>query len=96
MNRYKKMFKKLNFYKEGCFVPFVVIGDPSLKKSVKIIETLISYGADAIEIGIPFSDPLADGPIIQKANIRALNEKNTLSSYFYTLKNIRKKYINIP
>ncbi|MDE5285150.1 MAG: tryptophan synthase subunit alpha, partial [Buchnera aphidicola] len=96
MNRYKKMFEILNKNKEGCFSPFVVVGDPSLKTSVKIIETLIFYGANAIEIGIPFSDPLADGPTIQKANIRALKNNNTIINYFKELKKIRTKYINIP
>ncbi len=96
MSRYQKMFKKLSFLREGCFVPFVVLGDPSLEISIKIIETLIENGADALEIGIPFSDPLADGPIIQKANLRALSKKNTFFEYFQTLKKIREKYKRLP
>jgi len=96
MSRYKKMFKKLSSLKEGCFVPFVVLGDPSVAISIKIIDTLIQNGADALEIGIPFSDPLADGPVIQKANLRALSEKKTFLEYFKILKNLRKKNISLP
>ncbi|WAI12032.1 MAG: tryptophan synthase subunit alpha [Buchnera aphidicola (Macrosiphum albifrons)] len=96
MSRYQKMFEKLSFSREGCFVPFVVLGDPSLKISIKIIETLIENGADALEVGIPFSDPLADGPIIQKANLRALSKKNTFFEYFQILKKIREKYKRLP
>lgn len=96
MNRYQNMFKRLSLMKEGCFVPFVIIGDPSIEISLKIIETLIKNGADALEIGIPFSDPLADGPTIQKANLRALSKKNTFSEYFEILTQLRKKYLQIP
>ncbi|WP_422667202.1 tryptophan synthase subunit alpha [Buchnera aphidicola] len=96
MNRYKNTFKCLSLLKKGFFIPFVVLGDPNLIVSIKIIETLVNNGADAIEIGIPFSDPLADGPTIQKANQRALSNKYTISEYFSILKKIRKKYINLP
>ncbi|AWH90510.1 tryptophan synthase subunit alpha [Buchnera aphidicola (Melanaphis sacchari)] len=96
MNRYKRMFKELYLKKEGCFVPFVVIGDPSLEKSIEIIETLIDNGADALELGIPFSDPLADGPVIQKANIRSLKNKINIKKCFKIIKNVRKKYSKLP
>ena len=85
------MFKKLALLKEGCFIPFVILGDPSLEISIKIINVLIENGADALEIGIPFSDPLADGPIIQKANLRALSHHQTFLKYFTILKKIRNK-----
>ncbi|QCI24916.1 tryptophan synthase subunit alpha [Buchnera aphidicola (Rhopalosiphum padi)] len=96
MSRYKKTFQNLSFLKEGCFVPFVVIGDPSLETSLKIIETLIESGADALELGIPFSDPLADGPTIQNASLRSLSKKNTFLKCFEVIKNIRNKYLNLP
>ncbi|WP_295165302.1 tryptophan synthase subunit alpha [uncultured Buchnera sp.] len=96
MSRYQVMFKQLSLLKEGCFIPFVVLGDPSLEISIKIIDTLIQNGADALEIGIPFSDPLADGPIIQKANLRALSNKNTFLEYFKILKKIRSKNKRLP
>ncbi|UPT14635.1 tryptophan synthase subunit alpha [Buchnera aphidicola] len=96
MSRYKKMFEKKNILKEGCFVPFVVIGDPSLETSIKIIDTLIENGSDALELGIPFSDPLADGPIIQKSNLRALSNNYSILKYFDVIQTLRKKYFNIP
>ncbi|CAL4321689.1 tryptophan synthase subunit alpha [Buchnera aphidicola] len=96
MNRYKNVFKKLSCKQEGFFIPFVVIGDPNIDISIKIIETLIENGADAIEIGLPFSDPLADGPTIQKANKRSLFNNNNIIQYFEILKKLRKKYITLP
>ncbi|CAL4326337.1 tryptophan synthase subunit alpha [Buchnera aphidicola] len=96
MSRYKKMFKRLSFLQEGCLVPFIVLGDPSLDISLKIVDVLIKNGADSLEIGIPFSDPLADGPTIQKANLRALYKKNTFFQYFQALKTLREKNPQIP
>ncbi|ANZ22491.1 tryptophan synthase subunit alpha [Buchnera aphidicola (Diuraphis noxia)] len=96
MNRYENIFDRLSQRKEGCFVPFVVLGDPSLDTSLKIINILIQNGADALELGIPFSDPLADGKTIQKANLRALSQKNNIFQYFKEIKNLRKKHTQIP
>ena len=61
MERYESLFAQLKERKEGAFVPFVTLGDPGIEQSLKIIDTLIEAGADALELGIPFSDPLADG-----------------------------------
>jgi tryptophan synthase alpha chain len=72
MKRYQQMFNRLTSEGRGAFVPFVTVGDPSAELSFEIIKTLIDAGADALELGIPFSDPIADGPTIQGANIRAL------------------------
>lgn len=71
MERYESLFAQLKERKEGAFVPFVTLGDPGIEQSLKIIDTLIEAGADALELGIPFSDPLADGPTIQNATLRA-------------------------
>ena len=71
MERYQQLFKQLATKKEGAFVPFVQLGDPTPALSLEIIDTLIAAGADALELGIPFSDPLADGPTIQNAALRA-------------------------
>ncbi|MGQ7950932.1 tryptophan synthase subunit alpha, partial [Providencia huashanensis] len=71
MERYTQLFERLSHNNQGAFVPFVTLGDPDAELSLKIIDALISGGADALEIGIPFSDPLADGPTIQNANLRA-------------------------
>lgn len=72
MSRYEKMFTGLAEKNEGAFVPFVVLGDPGFDESLSIIQTLANSGADALELGFPFSDPLADGPTIQGAMDRAL------------------------
>lgn len=71
MERYQQLFKRLENDKEGAFVPFVTLGDPNPALSLQIIDTLVESGADALELGIPFSDPLADGPTIQSAALRA-------------------------
>jgi tryptophan synthase alpha chain len=72
MTRYAEMFHRLQERRETAFVPFVMLGDPSLEVSRQLIETLLDSGADALELGIPFSDPVADGPTIQAAAVRAL------------------------
>lgn len=96
INRYKILFNNLILRKEGCFVPFIVLGDPSIKISLKIVELIVNSGADAIEIGIPFSDPMADGPIIQNANLRAFKSGITVAKCFGLISIIRKKYLNLP
>jgi tryptophan synthase alpha chain len=71
-DRYAARFAALAPRGEGMFVPFVVLGDPTPARSLEIAHTLVSAGADALELGIPFSDPVADGPTIQAADLRAL------------------------
>ena len=95
-NRYQQCFEKLKQNNEGAFVPFVMLGDPDLETSYKIITTLIDNGADALELGIPFSDPIADGPVIQAAAIRALNNQATVSRCFELIASIRNDYPDIP
>ena len=70
--RYNQAFAALAEKNEGAFIPFVTIGDPDAEQSFAIIKTLIDAGADALELGIPFSDPSADGLTIQMAALRAL------------------------
>ncbi|MBA5203745.1 MULTISPECIES: tryptophan synthase subunit alpha [Pectobacterium] len=96
MERYQQLFNRLSEKKEGAFVPFVTLGDPSPEQSLKIIDTLIAAGADALELGVPFSDPLADGPTIQDANLRAFAAGVNPSQCFEMLATIRQKYPDIP
>lgn len=70
--RYDQAFEKLAAKNEGAFIPFVIIGDPNAEQSFEVIKTLIDAGADALELGMPFSDPSADGVTIQMAALRAL------------------------
>ncbi|MCP4199925.1 MAG: tryptophan synthase subunit alpha [Proteobacteria bacterium] len=96
MGRYERMFERLSTEGAGAFVPFVVIGDPNIGESLDIIRALIEGGADALELGIPFSDPIADGPTIQAATVRALESGVTPPDCFAVLKTIRGEYPNIP
>lgn len=96
MERYDQLFARLKARKEGAFVPFVTLGDPSPEQSLKIIDALIEAGADALELGIPFSDPLADGPTIQDATLRAFAAGVTPGQCFEMLAAIRQKHPTIP
>ncbi|KAB0480213.1 tryptophan synthase subunit alpha [Vibrio chagasii] len=96
MDRYQSLFTRLAEKNQGAFVPFVTVGDPNPEQSLKIMETLVEAGADALELGIPFSDPLADGPTIQGANIRALDSKVTPNVCFDLIAKIRAKYPELP
>jgi tryptophan synthase alpha chain len=70
------------------FVPFLVAGDPDLETTPELIAALASSGATAIEVGVPFSDPTADGPVIQRAAQRALNRGTTLARIFQMLRDL--------
>lgn len=96
MERYQQLFKRLESNKEGAFVPFVTLGDPNPALSLQIIDTLVEAGADALELGIPFSNPLADGPTIQSAALRAFASGVTPTQCFEMLAAIRQKYPTIP
>ena len=95
-DRYQQCFDNLKSKNQGAFVPFVMLGDPNLDLSYQIIITLIDNGADALELGIPFSDPIADGPVIQAAAIRALENNATVGRCFQLISNIRRDYPEIP
>lgn len=72
-------------------IPFLTAGDPNLSATERLVTTLEQAGADIIELGVPFSDPMADGPVIQKASERALKKGTTLSRILSLVKKIRKK-----
>ena len=95
-SRYNNMFIGLTAKNQGAFVPFVMLGDPDFDTSLAIIRTLVNNGADALELGIPYSDPIADGPTIQKASIRALGSGITPSRCFELIKQIREEFANVP
>lgn len=96
MNRYEQLFQRLQSRNQGAFIPFVTLGDPSADVSLQIIDALVAGGADALEIGIPFSDPLADGPVIQDANLRAFAAGITPARCFELISQIRAKYPELP
>jgi len=86
------MNKKITeaFAKGKAFIPFVTCGDPSLDVTEKIVYAMEEAGADLIELGIPFSDPTAEGPVIQGANLRALSGGVTTDKVFDMVEKIRK------
>jgi tryptophan synthase alpha chain len=94
--RYQALFTRLSEANQGAFVPFVTLGDPSREQSMAAIDALVAGGADALELGFPFSDPVADGPTIQGANIRALNAGITPPICIEMLSEIRAKYPDLP
>ncbi|WP_026510520.1 MULTISPECIES: tryptophan synthase subunit alpha [unclassified Butyrivibrio] len=83
------------FSNKKAFIPFITCGDPDLNTTRKIIGELVKNGADLIELGIPFSDPTAEGPVIQGANIRALKNGITTDDIFEMVKEVRKD-VTIP
>ena len=72
MNRIDTRFARLRADGRKALVPFMTAGDPSLEALVPVMHALVDAGADLIELGVPFSDPMADGPAIQAAGLRAL------------------------
>ena len=91
-NRYQQLFSTLKDNNEAAFVPFVCLGDPTPELSLQIVDQLVESGADALELGVPFSDPTADGPTIQQAAIRALEAGTTPTICFDLIAKIRAKH----
>ena len=83
------------FAKKDAFIPFITAGDPSLDKTIEYILELEKAGAALIELGIPFSDPIAEGPVVQAANVRALANGCTTDQVFEMVEKLRKQ-TNIP
>lgn len=94
-NRYELTFNTLKKKKESAFIPFAVAGDPDLDKSEEIFRAYIDGGADILEIGYPFSDPIADGPVNQRASQRSINNGMNHSNFFHLIERIRS-YSDIP
>ena len=90
MSRITKAFIELKKGKRKALIPYIMAGDPSLEASKKLVIELEEAGADIIELGVPFSDPLADGPTIQKASERSLQKGTTLRKVLTLVKQIRK------
>lgn len=90
------MSKIADAFKNGkAFIGFVTAGDPDLETSEKIIVKMAQAGCDLIEVGIPFSDPIAEGPVIQNANIRSLSQGTTTDKVFALTKRVSQQ-VDIP
>jgi tryptophan synthase alpha chain len=92
----RKTLQSARTEKRSAFIPFVMAGDPDLDTSADIIMALQEAGAEVLELGIPFSDPVADGITVQKAADRALQSGTTLEKAFELLKTLRNKGLHIP
>lgn len=91
MNRLDKTFKSLKAQNKKAFIPYIMAGDPSLDKTKETVLMLEQSGADIVELGVPFSDPLADGPTIQRAAERALSAGVTLQKVLKFVSNLRQQ-----
>jgi tryptophan synthase alpha chain len=90
MSCIEKKFAELQARGEAALIPFVTAGDPNLATTLKILRALEKGGADCIELGIPFSDPTADGPVIQRSSERALKNGISLSRIFRLVRQFRQ------
>lgn len=89
------MSKIKTAFNKKAFIPFVTCGDPDIETTEKIVLAMVEAGADLIELGIPFSDPTAEGVVIQEANLRALKGNITTDDIFEMVVRLRKK-ISVP
>jgi len=90
VNRIDRTFKRLKAKRSKAFIPYITAGDPDLASTGRLVLDLEKSGADIIELGIPFSDPIADGPTIQAASYRALSKKANLVKIFSLVEKLRK------
>jgi tryptophan synthase alpha chain len=95
-SRISKVFKNLRLNKRSAFIPYITAGDPDIELSQMILESLPLGGADIIEIGMPFSDPMADGPSIQESSLRSLNNGHDMNKTFMMIERFRIKDKETP
>lgn len=96
MNLIDQTFAQLKREGRSALMPFLTIGDPDLETSLKIIKEVEAAGADLVELGVPYSDPLADGPVIQRASQRALQQKVTIHDCIALAKRARAEGVKMP
>lgn len=91
MGRIEETFARLKSNNEKALITYIMAGDPDIDTTESLISAVEKAGADIIELGVPFSDPIADGPTIQRASDRALKAKTTLKKVMSLVKKVRKK-----
>ena len=91
MSRIKNKFSELKKKKEKALIAYIMVGYPNEKTTLSAIKGLVKGGADIIELGFPFSDPIADGPVIQNASTISLNKGTKIEKFFQILKKIRNE-----
>lgn len=92
----RRVFERCRAQGHAAFIPFLVAGDPDLSASIRLVETAAESGADIIEIGIPYSDPIADGPTIQRASQRALGAGMTFDRALEMVSRLRCLPLDVP
>lgn len=95
MNKIDNKFKELKKKHKKALIPFITVGDPDINTTEKIVINMVKHGSDIIELGIPYSDPLADGPIIQKSSQRSLKNGIKVKDIMKISLKIRKK-VQVP
>ncbi len=96
MSRIQSTFATLKQQGKTALIPYITAGDPHPKHTVNLMHTLVKHGADMIELGVPFSDPMADGPVIQRASERALVHKVGLTAVLEMVKEFRQTNQTTP
>ena len=96
MSRIKSCFAQLKENNKKALVPYVAAGDPNPEITLELMHAMVKSGADIIELGVPFSDPMADGPVIQKASERALIYGTSLSDVLGIIKSFREVNNDTP
>lgn len=94
--RYALMFDRLRQKEEGAFIPFAMLGDPDPARSLELVRLLARGGADALELGLPFSDPVADGPVIQAAASRAIAAGVRRADCWGIVHAVRQEFPDLP
>lgn len=89
-NRVVKKFAECRTNNKKLLIPYIMAGDPDIDTTVELVLAMEREGADLIELGVPFSDPLADGPVIQKAGLRSLKNNVNINAVFQVVKKIRE------
>jgi tryptophan synthase alpha chain len=96
MSRYGAMFERLAERDEGAFGAFLMLGDPDREASADLLDAMVEAGADLVEVGIPFSDPIADGPVIQAAGQRALRAGIRTGDCLDLIAGFRRRHPGVP
>lgn len=96
MSRLREMFARTRAEGRLAFMPFVTVGYPDLTTSIELVKAMVAAGADAVELGVPFSDPLADGPTIQKASYKALQGGTVPSDAIDMVVTLRSAGVAVP
>lgn len=96
MTRFTACFQTAAEQHRAAHIPFLMLGDPNPEESIKIINAVIASGVDAIELGLPFSDPIADGRVVSQAAARACQHQLSTDNYFALIGKIRQAFPSLP